>query len=259
MLARDPHPLSDVYTVPPTDQYADIIRDIEEIELARSSTHLQANSLHKDAYSYRRGVDFDDVLQKQRDIITFLVNQHTLADRFGAVVHPDFAPFIGSVDLGRVQYPSSLAEFQAFESELGGLLDRLNTDEHPVTRFKSNDADCMLQYTTEIHDDSAGRPVVVVTRSRRLAEMDNPVDGSQIKIRKRMMFLLTDPDQYGHLFERQFRTPSGVRTSTEFDVHGPKLQDGLEKADDSIIPISTVYFAYAEHTARPQPSLLYVP
>lgn len=220
--------------------YDGLINELEAIEQYRADAHRLVNTLQRNT-----DLILTDRIERdrmQKSILSYLDARETIVERFECILQPEFVPYVSSISLGGIHFPDTLARFQEFEAECGRLIDALDTQDNSVTRFASNDPDSDLSYTSQLHQTANGDHVVVVTRSRRLAEFHDHEYNRTIKIRKRMTFLLTDLDMY----RDNSTTNSATNSSIQYYVDDKKLQHGLHEADSSIIPISTVYVAYAK-------------
>ncbi|MEO5950390.1 MAG: hypothetical protein ABIQ04_02990 [Candidatus Saccharimonadales bacterium] len=246
MTGHDRQPFNDkIPTFPTHPLYGDIIGDILEIDELRANAYQQANTLR---VNVDKLLTATQIAKLQHEIISELSTMDTIQGRFACMLDPRFVSYINSVDLGRVAYDKPLSEFQKFEAECGDLINTLDSVDSPVARFTSSDPKCNLSCRTSLELDSKGNRVAVVTRNRRLAEVYDPVYDRTLKIRKRMTFLLTTPEQYGRIVVEQHDPMQRV----VYELDNELLQIGLHEPSPTIIPISTVYIGYVDHMDKPK-------
>lgn len=234
MIERDPRRFGVKH-----GKYSDIIAQHLEIEDMRRDAYRTANLLHEDVNN--TPVSFQQEVRQQ--ILEVLNGSQLMIERFSVLIDPDTAPYVGSVDLSRVQYPATHRDYHVQKDEYREFRDLIQS-----TAYSRYDPEGKILYTPPalFCDPETGKEMAFVERTRVLAALE---DGDRtIKIRKRTSFLVSDLSRFGE-YDIDANGNGFNRPRKTYQLDQEKIQGALDSDQENALhTISNIIYAYAEHS-----------
>ncbi len=233
MIERDPRRLGVKH-----GKYSDVIAQHLEIEDMRRDAYRTANLLHEDMNSE----PFSLQAEMRQQILEVLNGSQLMIERFSVLVDPKTAPYVGSVDLSRVQHPATQRDYHMQKEEYRELRDLIQ----PMA-YTRDDPEGRILYTPPalFCDPETGKEMAFVERTRVLAALQD--EDRTIKIRKRTGFLISDLSKFGQ-YDIDANGYGFNRPQKTYHLDQEMIQEALDSDQQAgLHTVSNILYAYSEH------------